>query len=211
MLAIIVALIVARECGRHEGRAEARQTAVDARNDSVAVVLRREAADSQKAFTARGDSLGREIRRLKGKIAQGANLSSVGSTAQRGSDSADVSVGGVRPRPDGKMAPEASCASAPAQCDTLIAALTAGRAQDSLQLLFWKAQVTSYRDTVVPALTRGREAWKAQAQKPRYTMTDVAGAGLVGWGLARDDGNTAKAGIFLLVVPRLYQKAKEIL
>lgn len=57
-----------------------------------------------------------------------------------------------------------ACAGAPAQCDTLIAALTAGRTQDSLQILFWRGAVAQ-RDSVITALQQARNTWRDQAQR----------------------------------------------
>ena len=68
--------------------------------------------------------------------------------------------------------------------DSLIAAYEAGRQSDSLQLLFWQAQVAQ-RDSVIRVLQVSRDGWRRAAQ-PSLTkrvgqaLPWLAGAYLVG-------------------------------
>lgn len=77
-------------------------------------------------------------------------------------------------------------------------------AADSLEKLFWQSQTFAYRDTIVPQLVAARDAWRKQAKRPNHMLTDIAGAAIAGWGLAKDDGQIVKAGFGLVVLPRVW-------
>lgn len=185
-LALIVALVVVKECGYRQGEKEARAQQVDVSTDLAIKLLQREAADSQKAFAQRLDSTQNVIARLRSRIprAQPDTTGRVGESLSN-----DVQS------PSG-------CAGAPVQCDSLIAAYEAGRQSDSLQLLFWQGAV-SQRDSIIVSLQQARNQWRARSQQPRHTLTDIGGGAIAGWGLAENNEPAILAGLGLVVVPRL--------
>lgn len=176
-LAVILALVVVDTCARRSERAKLEARMRDRRDDSTVARLAAELLESEKAFRRARDSTGRVIRGLQAKIASvpklGTNVPNVGTNPELLPDSRD----------------------------SLLAALTAGRTQDSLQILFWKAQVAA-RDSIIPRLQQARDSWRREASKPRHTVTDISGGFLLGVGLARESGVTAGVGGALILLPR---------
>lgn len=86
--------------------------------------------------------------------------------------------------------------------DSLIASLLSGRAQDSLQILFWKAHADTLR-TVVASLRTARDSWRRAAEKPSYTVTDIGGGAIAGWGIAERNETAVLVGAGVVLVPRL--------
>ena len=155
-LGVMLALVLVDTCARRDERhkAEARQR--DTRDDSTISRLVYEAAVTGSRFQRERDSTSREIRRLQQRIA------GLGPAPEARPD-ADVS---------GEQA--AGYGAVPLLLrDSLIASLLSGRQQDSLQLLFWRAQVAQ-RDSLIPALQRARDAWRARSGRRWFC---VAGAG----------------------------------
>lgn len=152
-LAVIVALVVAKECGYREGAKQAEAAQRDAWLDSVAWAQRETADSAGRVFDRERDSTSRVIASLRSRIAKGV-------IPTESPNQPSTTHGGAVAR----GASDSGCAGAPAQCDSLIAAYEAGRQSDSLQLLFWKAQVVA-RDSLVTRLQQARDAWRKQAQR----------------------------------------------
>lgn len=141
-------------------RAEAQRVAHDGAVDSLVRVEQQRTHVDSLRFERQRDSTGRVIQNLQRRIREVRPTETRGQMAQAGGM-------GTNQPPVGPVASGASasaCAGAPAQCDTLIASLLSGRQQDSLQLLFWKAQV-SQRDSVISTLQASRNAWRSRSER----------------------------------------------
>lgn len=178
-LAVLLALYVAYCSGNRNGARTALANQRDRRDDSTVAILRREVADSQKAFERQRDSTGRVIASLRSRIdTANQNRESLKSSkpSAGGADSPKRRDASAQGPADGGShgPPPGSCAGASAQCDTLIASLLSGRQQDSLQLLFWKSQVAQ-RDSLIPKLQAARDDWKHRSERRWFC---VGGAGV---------------------------------
>lgn len=164
-LAVILALVLVDTCARRDERhkLEARQR--DTRDDSTVSRLIWEASRAESAFRRERDSTGREIRRLQQRLS------------------------GVTPAAPlvGPTLVSAPTAPELALRDSLVDVLLAARTQDSLQILFWRAQVAQ-RDTVIRDLQASRNAWRGRSEKrfacvggPAVAMS-LSGRGVIGVG-----------------------------
>lgn len=181
-LAVILTLVVVDHCARRDERQKLDARQHDTRTDSTVARLQQSLRDTMMAFNRQRDSTGRVIRillaKVKGASAQPPMVSPVG----------------------GELAGGASAAPTDLQ-DSLIVALTAGRAQDSLQMLIWRAVVVQ-RDSVIGALQTARDAWRAQAQRPRHVITDVGGGAIIGYGVAERNETVVLVGAGVILLPR---------
>lgn len=148
-LAVIGAILLAGYCGERRGIASERARAGDRRDDSTVSRLAYEVAKGEQRFARERDSTGRVIRALQQRVAS--------------QTSPDTTVSGGTNSPAVARTPVVD-SSTLAVYDSLVAALTAGRAQDSLQILFWKSQVAQ-RDTVIQKLQASRDAWRGRSEK----------------------------------------------
>lgn len=162
-LAIVIALIVVRECGYREGAKHALAAQRDKRDDSTVVALRNESVARAKAFDRERDSTNRVIAKLRSRVPKDTVLRIVSNTPDLRNTQLVLR-------------------------DTLISALTAGRQQDSLQLVFWQAQVAQ-RDTVIAQLQASRNAWRQRSERRWFCVggatvaVGLNGRGAVGPGL----------------------------
>lgn len=168
---LLLGMCYARACWEPSIRADERARALDRHDDSTVSRLVYEARTAETKLLRERDSTGREIRRLRARIAprDSALVDRKGATTP---DSADNS-----PNKDYSVR------------DSLIGVLVAGRAQDSLQTLFWKAQ-TLARDSVISSLQASRNVWRSRSERRWFCVggptvaVGLSGSGVIGVGVS---------------------------
>lgn len=187
ILGVLVALIVLRAYWRHQGAADAKLNATDAAHVAHVDSLerwardRKRVEDSLRVRVADAESLrvraGRRVTRLRVRV----------DTLRVAGDTAALVAG----------------------LDSVISEIV--KENDSLreQVDIWKrlyASADSGRTVFHAALHESealKESWKREAQRPRYTLTDIGGAALAGHGIADGNQTEALVGAAVVVVPRL--------
>lgn len=176
-LAVIAALLLANYCGRRDGARLALAKQRDHRDDSTVSRLAFELSRAEHRLQRERDSTGREIRRLQQRITSG------GARQHPGLLQNETGHSGI----SGPAGKPASSGGPTDVRDSLIASLVAGRSQDSLQILFWRAQTRIYSDSLVPALQKSRDAWRERSERRFACVGGVgisAGLGRPGAGIS---------------------------
>lgn len=143
-LAVIGALLLVRECSYRDGAKDAEARAADRRTDTTLARMARESFEQEARFARGADSLRGVIQRLRGRVIP-----------------RDTIVLQLR----GSLADSITVRAQLALRDSLIQELVYRHVQDSLQILFWRAQAVAYRDSLAPALQRARDAWRSASRK----------------------------------------------
>lgn len=187
VLGVLVALLVLRAYWMHEGGKRAALTQEDASHETKIAAL--------QVRAARAESVEVALRQ------QNAQSEAALAAARRRRVTASVAVDTARVRAD--------TAALVAMQDSVIIALSDENRQLAEQVAIWQklyASADSTRTLFRAALHDAealRESWKREAQRPRYTLTDVGGGLIVGYGIGERNETAVLVGAGVVLVPRL--------
>lgn len=185
-LVVIVAMITVRECGYRDGAKNAVAAQRDLTDNKTIARMAAEQFATEAQHARDTATLRAELRTLRARMIPTAVLVS-------------------------QAAPNDTLVSQLAVRDSVIAGLDSALAISDGQARFWKSQAVAWRDTLGPRLVQARDAWRKQAERPRYTVTDIGGGAIAGWGLAQKNETAVLVGAGVILLPRVWGSVKRIL